>query len=108
MREAARGGVAAATPYSNGDAATRVLHISRRYSDFSHLDASLRGAGLPNSVTSHLPTLPSSLTFNKFSDSVVHARRVALDRYVSALLTSPSSNVLAALPEVQAFFEEEE
>lgn len=86
----------------------RIRQLGRRYSDFSHLDASIRASGLPNNVVSHLPTLPTTFTFNKFADSVVHARRVALDRYVRALLTAPSSRVLASLPEVQAFFEEVE
>ena len=84
----------------------RIRQLGRRYSDFSHLDTCIRAAGLPNNVVAHLPTLPTTFTFNKFSDSVVDARRTALDRYVRALLTAPSSNVLASMPEVQDFFEE--
>ena len=86
----------------------RIRQLGRRYSDFSHLDTCIRAAGLPNNVVAHLPTLPTTFTFNKFSESVVDARRTALDRYVRALLTAPSSNVLASLPEVQDFFSEEE
>ena len=85
----------------------RLRQLGRRYSDFSHPDTCIRAAGLPNNVVAHLPTLPTTFTFNKFSDSVVDARRTALDRYVRALLTAPSSNVLASLPEVHDFFEEE-
>ena len=87
---------------------TRIRQLGRRYSDFLHLDASIRSAGLPSSVLALLPTLPTTFTFNKFSDSVVHARRTALDLYVRALLTIPSSGMLTALPEVHTFFEEEE
>ena len=65
----------------------RRIHLSRRFSDFSALDAALRAA-LPPASLAHLPPLPSTLTFNKFSDSVVNARRAGLDKYVRALLSS--------------------
>lgn len=79
----------------------RRFEVCRRFSDFQQLDALLRQK-LPPSELSHLPGLPSSLTFNKFSDSVVSTRRAALDRYVRALLASESE--LAGVPEVLTFF----
>ena len=83
----------------------RRLTVCRRFSDFSALDAALR-ARLPPSALAHLPALPTSLIFNKFSDSVVSARRASLDKYVQALLTANVnlSAPLTELPEVLGFF----
>ena len=88
------------------EAPLHMRQLERRFSDFTHLDQSLRNAGLSHAIINQLPTLPSSLTFNKFSDSVIHTRRMSLDRYVRALLSTDGDGraVLASLPEVEAFF----
>ena len=79
-----------------------MLLVCRRFSDFTSLDATLR-AQLPPPSLAHLPTLPSSLIFNKLSDSVVHTRRAGLDKYVRALLASSAH--VTMLPEVVRFFD---
>ena len=83
-----------------GELQTRTLHLDRRFSDFSAVDGALR-ARLPPTALSRLPALPSSLIFNKLSDSVVSARRAGLDKYVGALL---ADGQLAEQPEVLRFF----
>lgn len=85
-----------------GEVITRRLLVCRRFSDFTSLDGTLR-ATLPAALLAHLPTLPSSLIFNKLSDSVVNTRRAGLDKYVRALLASSAQ--LTMLPEVVRFFD---
>ena len=82
---------------------TRTLAVARRFSEFVELDAQLRAAAPPAAVGA-LPPLPSSMTFNKLASNVVSGRRVALVRYVQAVMASAH---LAHRDEVRAFLGDE-
>ncbi|KAL1525311.1 hypothetical protein AB1Y20_020172 [Prymnesium parvum] len=90
-------------------AAPQRVEIAHRFSDFHTLDSNLRSSSafamLPPSIAAFYPSLPTWMTpvaaFYRMSDSLVASRKLALDRYVAALVLIPE---LTCLAEVDAFF----
>jgi len=74
----------------------KVVVVKRRFNDFLALDAAVR-AHASNAVVAELPPLPTSLTFNKLSSSVVSSRVEALQRYIAFICTSTELGQLAAV-----------
>ncbi len=82
----------------DADEAKRV-EVVHRFSDFVALDAALRVAA-PASIVCALPALPTSLTFNRLSSSVVHTRVVALTEYLNFI---SSTRELAQVAQLNVF-----